>query len=47
MIFVTVGTHYQGFDRLIRKMDEIAGKIEEDVIMQIGSTQYKPINAKY
>jgi beta-1,4-N-acetylglucosaminyltransferase len=47
MIFVTVGQHYQGFERLIKKMDEIAGKIEEDIIMQIGSTPYKPRNAKY
>lgn len=47
MIFVTVGNHYQGFDRLIKKMDEIAGKIDERVIMQIGFTTYKPVNAKY
>ncbi|MBC7086763.1 MAG: beta-1,4-galactosyltransferase [Methanomethylovorans sp.] len=47
MIFVTVGSHYQGFDRLIKKMDEIAGKIDEKVIMQIGHTSYKPVNAKY
>jgi beta-1,4-N-acetylglucosaminyltransferase len=47
MIFVTVGMHYQGFDRLIRKMDEIASKIEEEVIMQIGSTKYAPKNAKF
>jgi len=47
MIFVTVGMHSQGFDRLIRKMDEIAGKIDEEVVMQIGSTKYKPKNAKY
>jgi len=47
MIFVTVGLHYQGFDRLIRKMDEIAGRIDEEVIMQIGSTKYKPVHAKY
>jgi beta-1,4-N-acetylglucosaminyltransferase len=46
MIFVTVGLHYQGFDRLIRKMDEIAGNIDEEIIMQIGSTKYKPKNAK-
>ena len=26
MIFVTVGTHYQGFERLIKKMNEIAKK---------------------
>jgi UDP-N-acetylglucosamine transferase subunit ALG13 len=47
MIFVTVGNHYQCFERLIRKMDEIAGKIDEKVIMQIGHTNYKPINAEY
>lgn len=47
MIFVTVGSHYQGFDRLIKKMDEIAGKIDEKVIMQIGHTEYKPANAEY
>lgn len=42
-----MGSHYQGFDRLIKKMDEIAGKIDEKVIMQIGHTNYKPMNAKY
>ena len=47
MIFVTVGSHYQGFDRLIKKMDEIAGKTDEKVIMQIGHTNYKPVNAEY
>ena len=47
MIFVTVGMHTKGFDRLIEKMDEIAGKIDEEVIMQIGSTKYKPKNARY
>ncbi len=47
LIFVTVGSHYQGFDRLIKKMDEIAAKIDEEIIMQIGSTKYKPVNAEY
>ena len=47
MIFVIVGFHYQGFDRLIRKMDEIAGRIDEPVIMQIGHSKYIPKNAKY
>lgn len=47
MIFVTVGNHNQGFDRLIKKMDEIAGKTDEQVIMQIGYTTYKPVNAEY
>lgn len=47
MIFVTVGTHYQGFERLIKKMDEIAGRIDEEVIMQIGHTKYEPKNARW
>jgi UDP-N-acetylglucosamine transferase subunit ALG13 len=47
LIFVTVGNHNQRFDRLIKKMDEIAGKIDEKVIMQIGHTNYKPVNAEY
>lgn len=42
MIFVTVGTHYQGFDRLIKKMDEIADNLEDKVIMQIGNTNFEP-----
>ena len=46
MIFVVIGLMY-GFERLIKKMDEIAGKIEEEVIFQTGLTDYKPKNAKY
>jgi UDP-N-acetylglucosamine transferase subunit ALG13 len=47
MIFVTVGTCGQGFERLIKEMDIIAGKIEEEVIMQIGSSSYIPKNGKF
>ncbi|MEN6554068.1 MAG: PssE/Cps14G family polysaccharide biosynthesis glycosyltransferase [Methanobacterium sp.] len=47
MIFVTVGTHNQGFERLVQKMDEIACEIDEEVVMQIGFTEYKPENAKW
>ncbi len=36
-----------GFDRLIKEMDEIAGRIDEEVIMQIGETTYEPKNARY
>ena len=46
MIFVTVGTGI-GFQRLIVKMDEIAGRIDEEVIFQIGATQYKPKYGEY
>ena len=49
MIFVTLGSAVKGieFTRLINKMDEIAGKIDEEVIMQIGTVPYEPQNAKY
>ena len=47
MILVTVGTHVRGFERLVQKMDDIASKIEEEVIIQIGNTAYKPKYAKY
>lgn len=39
--------HYQGFDRLIKKMDEIAPELGEEVVMQIGSTAFLPKHAKY
>lgn len=44
MIFVTVGTHEQPFDRLIRKVDELKrdGNIQEEVIMQTGFSTYEP-----
>jgi beta-1,4-N-acetylglucosaminyltransferase len=46
---VTVGSAVKGieFTRLIKKMDEIAGKIEEEVVMQIGTVPYEPKNAQY
>lgn len=44
MIFVTVGTHEQQFNRLIQKVDELKrdGIIQEDVVMQIGYSTYEP-----
>lgn len=49
MIFVTVGTHEQGFERLIRKMDELVKdkKVNEKVIIQNGYTAYKPKSCKW
>ncbi|RLC94482.1 MAG: beta-1,4-galactosyltransferase [Chloroflexi bacterium] len=47
MIFVTVGMHTQGFDRLLKKMDEIAGTIDEEVVIQTGGSSYIPRNAKH
>lgn len=49
MIFVTVGTHEQPFNRLIKKIDELKrdGIIKEDVIMQIGFSTYIPQYCEY
>lgn len=47
MIFVTVGTSTWDFSRLIREIDLIAGKINEDIIIQIGNTQFEPKNATF
>jgi len=49
MIFITVGLHNQQFDRLLKKVDELIteNKIKENVIMQTGSSNYKPKNAKW
>lgn len=44
MIFVTVGTHEQSFDRLVKTVDELKrdGVITEDVIIQTGFSTYEP-----
>lgn len=44
MIFVTVGTHEQPFDRLLKCVDDLKrdGKIQEEVIMQTGYSNYVP-----
>lgn len=49
MIFITVGTHEQGMDRLFEKIDELIelGKIDRNVFAQIGYTNYSPKNFKY
>ena len=44
MIFVTVGTHEQQFDRLIKYIDNMKrdGLIDEEVILQTGYSTYEP-----
>lgn len=44
MIFVTVGTHEQQFNRLIKAVDDLKafGNIKESVIIQTGYSTYKP-----
>lgn len=49
MIFVTVGTHEQPFDRLIQYIDGLKGDgtILEDVILQTGYSVYEPKRCKW
>jgi UDP-N-acetylglucosamine transferase subunit ALG13 len=49
MIFTTVGTHTQPFDRLLKKIDELVEKgiIKEKIIAQVGYSTYKPKNYEY
>lgn len=44
MIFVTVGTHEQQFNRLIKAVDDLVadGTIDEEVIVQKGFSDYEP-----
>lgn len=47
MIFVTVGTHEQAFNRLLKKIDELiqTNQISDDVVVQHGYSDYKMQNA--
>lgn len=49
MIFVTVGTHEQPFDRLVKYVDELKrdGIITEDVIIQTGYSNYEPVFCQF
>lgn len=49
MIFVTVGTHEQPFDRLVSYIDGLveAGTITEEVFIQIGFSTYEPKHCKW
>ncbi len=49
MIFVTVGTHEQQFNRLVRAVDELRIRrlIKEEVFMQIGCSDYLPAACSY
>lgn len=48
MIFVTVGTHEQPFDRLLKCIDKMVEekKIKDKVIIQKGYTDYEPKNCE-
>lgn len=47
MIFVTVGTHEQPFNRLVEYMDKWAKKNKEEVVIQTGFSTYEPKNCKW
>lgn len=49
MIFVTVGTHEQPFDRLVAYMDKLVaqGNITEEVVIQTGFSTYEPQHCKW
>lgn len=49
MIFVTVGTHEQPFDRLLKEMDRLVetGVITEEVFIQSGYTDYEPAHCQW
>jgi len=39
VIFTTVGTHTVGFDRLLIAVDVLAGQIEEEIVIQFGTSK--------
>ena len=47
MIYVTVGSHYQSFDRLLKKINNLTGLFDEEVVMQTGYSTYLPKRATY
>lgn len=49
MIFVTVGTHEQPFNRLIEEVDRLVetGVIEDEVFIQTGYSTYEPKFCKW
>lgn len=48
MIFVTVGTWYKGYDRLLKAVDSLIESkiIDEEVIAQIGYSSFVPNNTE-
>jgi UDP-N-acetylglucosamine transferase subunit ALG13 len=46
MILVTVGTHYMDFSRFLKRIDEIAPLVKEEIVVQRGHTKYIPKNCK-
>lgn len=49
MIFVTVGTHEQQFNRLIKEIDNLKRdhKLNHEIFMQIGFSDYEPTHCEF
>ena len=47
MIFVTVGTHEQQFNRLAEYMDKWAADHDEEVVIQTGFSTYEPKHCEW
>ena len=49
MIFVTVGTHEQQFNRLIKEVDRLKGEglIQDDIFVQTGFSDYEPVHCQW
>ena len=47
MIFVTVGTHEQQFNRLVEYMDKWAAEHDEKVVIQSGYSTYEPKHCEW
>jgi UDP-N-acetylglucosamine transferase subunit ALG13 len=49
LIFVSVGSRIEGFDRLLKIMDELISEsqIEDEVFAQIGTSDYQPKNYRF
>ena len=47
MIFVTVGTHEQPFNRLVEYMDRWSADHDEEVVIQTGFSTYEPKHCEW
>lgn len=49
MVFVTVGTHEQQFNRLVKAVDDLKadGTLDEPVYIQTGYSTYEPVHCDY
>jgi beta-1,4-N-acetylglucosaminyltransferase len=47
MIFVTVGNDFRNFNRLLKKIDEIAHHIPSEIVIQRGYSDHQPKNINY